>query len=1011
MVQTDKPRHRRHAQTLALLIAALTLGGCSTLAPIDESGGTTEGLPATCDDLAEFELDADAWPLVEADSIVIDELCGDLDTVEENDDMLIRLFAPPPEGWPAHSLPLFIFVLPAGGNELETFDHIFEPLADAGFVVLGVQRNQTSTSEMIPRHGADAVSCGLRWLTHDHVDAWERSSEVSLGCRMAAGGYQDGARGAIRATRELDLVAENLAALVLVDASSPESVHDVAPDQETSIFALAGTRTSGGVAPLFDNLNTHNDAVVWWVYGAESEAFGGGVTGSPTTKGEEISSTSIPRFVRWVMLEDEMSENGDLFYRRDYPEAFSNPSFWTGLAAWDGDHFSAEVDCELSEPPCDTTPGCAEWNNDCVQQPAIRSLVSSGDALRLISFLDVDEMPAGVEDDGVISTPFEHSDMVFADTGFPSPHSTYMMNVAWGDPLEGTVTLTSDYPGGMDISSFTHLSIKTGNRSRVEEGLMDVCESDTLGHLGYSVEVVDQAVEMLGESGPIEATGPLVVQDYPAAAPCSGIQVMETVLIPLAQFCEVEDLPQLGGYVSEVVLHFDDPGADAQVGVDDIALLTLDGPTFEEACGAQEAGWVCEVTSTLVASETSCDSEPISGVCAGLDVVNTPVDRPVVEEGPGYSSFTGWLVHTPAGWVADPGDPTMSDLENITSLCVRACEQEYEADPHLSANCSASGAFETPTLASIGLPGTRPGIPPSVRDGSGIELGQSLECSLHDDCCAGFDENVCPAVPRRPTTAGSQLRRGEEYVVEIVGTVKLYSVDDDIYEEAAVAGTIGYSRCSGGNANGPCPFYLGSAHVEMTETLAIELDCDGTPVEYSLNELNVDLGAPAMGIDFEDSSYKGFPPGALQLNTHAEAGVVEFDFSGVNQDPVVLSALDGWLQIQQNGGLRTELQVDCGPEIKPLEAWFDLDAETATEQPPLVEIDMLGTVTCNTPVDLAADAGDPDGDLASVRWEVDGVLLESSATTLLVTQPHQIKAIARDDRGATTTDTHMITCS
>jgi hypothetical protein len=54
--------------------------------------------------------------------------------------------------------------------------------------------------------------------------------------------------------------------------------------------------------------------------------------------------------------------------------------------------------------------------------------------------------------------------------------------------------------------------------------------------------------------------------------------------------------------------------------------------------------------------------------------------------------------------------------------------------------------------------------------------------------------------------------------------------------------------------------------------------------------------------------------------------------------------------------------------------------------------------------------GDPDGDYDSLRWIVDGVLLEEIWPTIPFTESHEIKAVLRDSRGATGTATKAIAC-
>jgi hypothetical protein len=58
----------------------------------------------------------------------------------------------------------------------------------------------------------------------------------------------------------------------------------------------------------------------------------------------------------------------------------------------------------------------------------------------------------------------------------------------------------------------------------------------------------------------------------------------------------------------------------------------------------------------------------------------------------------------------------------------------------------------------------------------------------------------------------------------------------------------------------------------------------------------------------------------------------------------------------------------------------------------------------------SACGADLDGDLASVRWLVDGVLMEDGITHLTITEPHQLTLLARDERGATATAVKNVSC-
>jgi hypothetical protein len=68
-------------------------------------------------------------------------------------------------------------------------------------------------------------------------------------------------------------------------------------------------------------------------------------------------------------------------------------------------------------------------------------------------------------------------------------------------------------------------------------------------------------------------------------------------------------------------------------------------------------------------------------------------------------------------------------------------------------------------------------------------------------------------------------------------------------------------------------------------------------------------------------------------------------------------------------------------------------------------------VTCPSSVDLDAIASDPDDDLDTVRWYIDDVLMSASTTSVTFTQGHTVRAVAYDERSATTTAIETIACN
>ena len=304
--------------------------------------------------------------------------------------------------------------------------------------------------------------------------------------------------------------------------------------------------------------------------------------------------------------------------------------------------------------------------------------------------------------------------------------------------------------------------------------------------------------------------------------------------------------------------------------------------------------FACEVDEGLDITLESCAEEPASSECPGLSVVQTPQDPPEVSEFWG-GPFDGWVVHVPAGWIEDAGDLTVDEVALVTTLCEQACAQHYSDDPHVVATCDAVDAFVTPTLVTTESMGSIPRIPTEFEDGSGLSPygPESLACNLESSCCEAFDEDVCRAAAERPTPASFPIATGEEWVVSVSGDLSAESLDEQVPVSASLVGTVGYSLCRDGNAEDACPFYLGSVHLELVESLELEVECDSEPVSFAVDAVTIDLVQPAMGIAFEDSSIKAFPPGALRMRGHVESGPFELDHVESNLESRLLPGRRG----------------------------------------------------------------------------------------------------------------------
>jgi hypothetical protein len=180
---------------------------------------------------------------------------------------------------------------------------------------------------------------------------------------------------------------------------------------------------------------------------------------------------------------------------------------------------------------------------------------------------------------------------------------------------------------------------------------------------------------------------------------------------------------------------------------------------------------------------------------------------------------------------------------------------------------------------------------------------------------------------------------------------------------------------------------------------------------YELEELAIRLAQPAFGIAQHNAAMRGFPAGALVFEAE---GVVEgFPFASrrPTQKPLKVVANAGWVSmLGSNYGAEVELEIPCGTTTTEVTLKWDFSAVAWPGKPPTIQIDVPSTVSCPDTVSLDATAADPDDDLESVRWLVDGVLIDEAVTEIDFTTAHDLTAIARDERGATRTATKSVSC-
>jgi hypothetical protein len=423
---------------------------------------------------------------------------------------------------------------------------------------------------------------------------------------------------------------------------------------------------------------------------------------------------------------------------------------------------------------------------------------------------------------------------------------------------------------------------------------------------------------------------------------------------------------------------------------------------------AAPAGFYCEPSETFAATETSCTQQPVSGACpsGGTQVVS--VDAPTVELPTGPAE--GFLVATAPGAVQDPASLSDDEVGGVHGLCAQACAQHFAGAPGQSANCAAADAFETPQLITTDEHRVLDLIHSTHRNGEGLFGTAELACDIADGCDVGFDEPLHTVTHDRVSPAGTPLGFGEEWRLSVEGEMSAWASTGGNPASADLVGTIGYSQCAAGNASGPCPFYLGSMEFSLTDELVLPMQCGSSSITHTLSELSVRLEQPAFGMAEQGTAWKGFTPGAIVIDAEGEVDGIPFHVRRANQEPLYLRAGEGWTLLQGTDGAWLEFSVPCDGAMAEVLVWWGYSGVALEDSPPTVTINVPSTVPCPSTGPLSKSVADADGDLESVRWFVDDVLMADGISTMTISAPHTLRLVARDERGATRTAVKTVGC-
>lgn len=423
---------------------------------------------------------------------------------------------------------------------------------------------------------------------------------------------------------------------------------------------------------------------------------------------------------------------------------------------------------------------------------------------------------------------------------------------------------------------------------------------------------------------------------------------------------------------------------------------------YLEINGLPPVEWICAQASGLTVKEKGC--LPSAGpFCTGStsDVTLLPPSLGGTQR--------GWAVQTPATAIENPASLTVAELAYVRSLCEQACVREWQNEPGVVATCTAPTAFATPTTRTPTGASTQRALIDAYAHGEGVFPAPSLACELDDTCCTAFDESVCAAASDRPTLAATPLERGEAYRVGwSTSSSNLKLITNQGTWTRTLSGSAGFSPCRDGNATAPCPFYLGSLTASTSSAISPTALCsDGSSATLSVSSVSIALSQPSTGIARQGTTERGFPAGGMVLSVTATVGGQPYTRRLPTSHEVVGTQNAAALTIPN---VDTPLVLPCGAGTTTVTARVTLASTTATGSPPTATVTVPSQVTCGVARALTATTSDPDSDIVSTRWLVDGVLLASSVSSVTFTGPHELSVRVRDSRGATSTAKKVVSC-
>lgn len=280
---------------------------------------------------------------------------------------------------------------------------------------------------------------------------------------------------------------------------------------------------------------------------------------------------------------------------------------------------------------------------------------------------------------------------------------------------------------------------------------------------------------------------------------------------------------------------------------------------------------------------------------------------------------------------------------------------------------------------------------------------QTLPCSLTDDCADLFYPHVRAHVvsPGQGQVIEPETRSARALAVDDGSSmlaVDMSGAGPGVDDAESLQGFAEYSTVDCGAE--VCPFYLANlVAYNSTDEWNLRVESSIGRMHKNLSDVQIDLLQSTLGVHHMELDKVAFAPGAIRLQVKLTVGSCrDCSTLGNGDRVVVVENVDTVFADYVDGSLF----IDHDFPVQGGTASLSLGLVTV-ESAPVAQHDVGSTESCNHPEGLILDASrsfttDPDGDLESEMWWVDGEPCMHGCVVPLGS--HTVSLEAQDARGA-----------